>query len=115
MERVEGGFGVRSHGLAVRPVVHDPHAAAAASDAGSSVDTFESGAAAPPARAIAIACGASVAVAMAADMGGTRNSLPASDVVVLTSEGSTSLQPGTTSKSSKVSASAPAKISSFIR
>ena len=40
--------------------------------------------------------------------------LAKSVVVVSTSDGNTSLQPGTTSKSSKVSASAPAKISSFI-
>ena len=69
----------------------------------------------PPARAIAIASGASVTVSIAADMRGTRSSIPASEVVVSTSDGNTSLQPGTTSKSSKVSASAPAKISSFIR
>ena len=68
----------------------------------------------PPARAMAIASGASVTVSIAADINGTRSSIPASDVDVSTSDGRTSLQPGTTSRSSKVRASAPAKISSFI-
>ena len=45
---------------------------------------------------------------------GTANSIPAIDVDVSTSLGRTSLQPGTTSTSSKVSASDPESTSSFI-